>query len=84
MSKKDNSLAPVMPSRMMIRLSPLAGVVMFTFLLTGLAVCLWAMLVSGKVDLLPEKLDWDAIRNGEITHHIAKELAHVPFCQERC
>ena len=81
MSKKDNSLAPVMPSRMMIRLSPLAGVVMFTFLLTGLAACLWAMLVSGKVDLLPEKLDWDAIRNGEITHHIAKELAHVPFAK---
>ncbi|PTS82689.1 cell division protein FtsQ [Pseudomonas sp. HMWF032] len=81
MSKKDNSLAPVLPSPMMIRLSPLAGLVMFAFLLTGLAFCLWAMFVSGKVDLLPNKVSWDEIRNGEITHRINKELANVPFAK---
>lgn len=81
MSKKDNSLAPVLPSPMMIRLSPVAGLVMFAFLLVGLACCLWAMFVSGKVDLLPNKVSWDEIRNGEITHRINKELANVPFAK---
>lgn len=81
MSKKDTSLAPVLPSNMMIRLSPVAGLVMFAFLLIGLLCCLWAMLVSGKVDLLPNKVSWDDIRNGEITHRIAKELANVPFAK---
>lgn len=81
MSKKDTSLAPVLPSNMMIRLSPVAGLVMFAFLLIGLLCCLWAMLVSGKVDLLPNKVSWDDIRNGEITHRIAKELTNVPFAK---
>lgn len=81
MSKKDASLAPVPPSAMMIRLSPPAGLVMFAFLLAGLACTLWAMFVSGKVDLLPDKISWTDIRNGEITHRIAKELANVPFAK---
>lgn len=81
MSKKDSSIAPVPPSATMIRLSPPAGLVMFAFLLAGLACTLWAMFVSGKVDLLPEKISWDDIRNGEITHRIAKELANVPFAK---
>lgn len=81
MSKKDASLAPVPPSATTIRLSPPAGLVMLAFLLAGLACTLWAMFVSGKVDLLPEKISWDDIRNGEITHRIAKELANVPFAK---
>lgn len=78
MSKKDPSLAPVPPSPMMIRLSPLAGLAMFAFMLVGLVSCLWAMF-SGKVDLWPDHLGWEEVRNGEITHHIADELANVPL-----
>jgi alginate O-acetyltransferase complex protein AlgJ len=81
MSKKDASLAPVLPSAMMIRLSPLAGVVMAVFLSAGLLFCLWAMFVSHRVDLLPEKVSWSDIRNGEITHRIARELSAVPFAK---
>lgn len=81
MSKKGSSIAPVMPSAMMIRLSPLAGVVMFVFLLSGLGFCLWAMFVSDKVDLLPDQVTWTDFRDGEITHRIARELAEVPFAK---
>lgn len=81
MVKKDASLAPVMPSAMMKRLSPLAGVVMALFLLGGLLFSLWAIVVSGRVQLLPEKVTWDDVREGEITHRIARELAKVPFAQ---
>ena len=82
MSKKDASLAPVPPSAMTILLSPVAGVVMFVFLLAGLLSCLWAMFVSGKVDLLPKEHGWAAISEGEITHHIAKELSHVTLARK--
>lgn len=82
MSKKDASLAPVPPSAMTILLSPVAGVVMFVFLLAGLLSCLWAMFVSGKVDLLPKDHGWAAIGEGEITHHIAKELSHVALARK--
>ena len=81
MAKKDASIAPVMPSAMMIRLSPLAGVVMFIFLLSGLGFCLWAMFVSHKVDLLPDTVTWADVRDGEITHRIARELSAVPFAK---
>lgn len=81
MAKKDASLVPKMPSAMMIRLSPLAGIVMFIFLLSGLAFCLWAMFVTGSVKLLPEKVTWEDIREGEITHYIARELSVVPFAK---
>lgn len=81
MPKKDASLAPVMPSAMMKRLSPLAGVIMALFLLAGLLFSLWAMFVSGRVQLLPEQVSWADIREGEITHRIARELAKVPFAQ---
>jgi alginate O-acetyltransferase complex protein AlgJ len=82
MSKKDASLAPVPPGAMTILLSPVAGLVMFVFLLAGLVSCLWAMFVSGKVDLLPKEHGWAAIREGEITHHIAKELSHVSLARK--
>ena len=82
MSKKDASLAPVPPSAMTILLSPVAGVVMFVFLLAGLLSCLWAMFVSGKVDLLPKEHGWAAISEGEITHQIAKELSHVTLARK--
>ncbi|VXC43598.1 Cell division protein FtsQ [Pseudomonas sp. 8Z] len=81
MSKKDSSLAPVMPSAMMIRLSPLAGWVMLAFMLSGLGFNLWAMLVSGKVQLLPETPSWADVRSGEVTHRIARELTAVPFAK---
>ncbi|TBU95619.1 alginate O-acetyltransferase AlgX-related protein [Phytopseudomonas dryadis] len=81
MPKQDASLAPLPPSAMMIRLSPLAGGVMGVFLMAGLAFCLWAIFVSGKVDLLPEKVTWSDIRSGEITHRIARELAGVPLAK---
>lgn len=80
MPKIDPSLLPVPPSALMIRLSPLAGVCMFGFMLAGLVACLWAMII-GKVDLWPEHMDWQAVRNGEITHHIARELSHVSMAQ---
>lgn len=81
MSKKDSSIAPVPPSASMIRLSPPAGLTFLAFLVAGLICTLWAMFVSGKVDLLPDKISWDDVRNGEITHRIAKELANVPFAK---
>lgn len=81
MSKKDASLAPVMPSAMMIRLSPLAGVVMLVFLLTGLAFCLWAIIISQKVELMPEQVSWEAFRDGELTQRIGRELVEVPIAR---
>jgi len=81
MSKIDPSLRPVPPSPLMIRLSPLAGLSMLAFMLVGLVACVWAM-ATGKVDLWPDHLNWQAVRNGEITHHIAHELSHVAVAQE--
>ncbi|MCU1717236.1 alginate O-acetyltransferase AlgX-related protein [Pseudomonas sp. 5P_3.1_Bac2] len=82
MTKKDASLAPVPPSAMTIRLSPLAGIVMALFLLSGLCACLWAMLVSHSVDWLPKQVNWQVLRDGDITHHIAKELSHVELARK--
>lgn len=81
MSKKDASLAPVMPSAMMIRLSPLAGIVMFVFLLSGLLFCLWSMFVTQKVNLVPDSVSWEEFWSGELTHRIARELPAVPFAR---
>lgn len=81
MPKIDPSLQPVPPSPLTIRLSPLAGLSMLAFMLVGLVACVWAM-ATGKVDLWPDHLDWQAVRNGEITHHIAHELSHVAVAQE--
>jgi alginate O-acetyltransferase complex protein AlgJ len=75
------SPAPVPPSAITLRLSPLAGVVLLLFLLVGLLCAGWAML-SGKIDLLPAKVSWDDIRHGAVTHRIAKELASVPFAEQ--
>ncbi|MDZ3994387.1 alginate O-acetyltransferase AlgX-related protein [Pseudomonas sp. Teo4] len=80
MSKKDPALEPVPPSPMMMRLSPVAGVSLFAFMLAGLVACLWAMF-SGKVDLWPEHLGWEGVRDGEITHHIAHELSNVSLAK---
>lgn len=82
MSKKDASLAPVMPSAMMIRLSPLAGIVMFVFLLSGLLFCLWSMFVTQEVDLVPDSVSWEDFRDGELTHRIARGLPVVPFARK--
>jgi alginate O-acetyltransferase complex protein AlgJ len=82
MSKKDASLAPVPASAMTIRLSPLAGIVMALFLGCGLLACLWAMLVSHSVDWLPKQVTWQVLRDGDITHHIAKELSHVELARK--
>jgi alginate O-acetyltransferase complex protein AlgJ len=76
-----SSPAPVPPSAITLRLSPLAGVVLLLFLVVGLLCAGWAML-SGKIDLLPPKLSWDDIRHGAVTHRIAKELAGVPFAEQ--
>lgn len=81
MASKDASLAPVPPSPMMIRLSPPAGLVMALFLAAGLAFSLWAVAVSGKVELLPETFSWEDFKSGEFTHHIARQLNAVPFAQ---
>lgn len=76
-----SSPAPVPPSAITLRLSPLAGVVLLLFLVVGLLCAGWAML-SGKIDLLPPKVSWDDIRHGAVTHRIAKELAGVPFAEQ--
>jgi alginate O-acetyltransferase complex protein AlgJ len=65
------------------KLSPLAGVVMLIFLLSGLASVLWAMFVSDKVALKPpQSLSWEQVFDGEVTHFIAKELANVAFAKQ--
>ncbi|MDP3847349.1 MAG: cell division protein FtsQ [Pseudomonas sp.] len=76
-----SSPAPVPPSAITTRLSPLGGVVLLLFLVVGLLCAGWAML-SGKIDLLPPKVSWDDIRHGAVTHRIAKELAGVPFAEQ--
>ncbi|WP_313740147.1 alginate O-acetyltransferase AlgX-related protein [Pseudomonas sp.] len=80
MSKSDPSLRPTLPSPLTTRLSPLAGLSLVAFMAVGLFACLWAI-GTGRVDPWPEHLDWRALRNGDITHHIAHELTHVPVAQ---
>jgi alginate O-acetyltransferase complex protein AlgJ len=75
------SPAPVPPSPLTQRLSPVAGIVLLVFLACGLLFCIWSM-AKGKLDLIPDKLDRDAVFHGEITHHIAKELAKSPFAEK--
>lgn len=80
MASKDASLAPVPPSAIMIRLSPLAGLFMLLFLAAGLGFCLWAI-ASGKVELLPKKPSWAAFTQGDFTRQIADQLDAVPMAQ---
>jgi alginate O-acetyltransferase complex protein AlgJ len=59
-------------------LAPLAGVVFALFLAIGLLSCAWALLTD-RLSLWPERVDRHALLEGEITHHIAKELAKAPL-----
>lgn len=76
-----SSPAPVPPSELNARLSPLAGVVLVLFFVCGLLSCIWAV-YSGRVELIDGRPSWDELRNGEITHRIADELANVPFPEQ--
>lgn len=73
-----SSPAPVPPSELSVRMSPLAGVVLVLFFVCGLLSCVWAV-YTGRVELVDGQPSWDALRNGEVTHRIADELANVPF-----
>lgn len=72
------SPAPQPPSVTSTRLAPLAGIVFALFLALGLASCAWALL-SERLSLWPERVDRHALLEGELTHHIAKELAKAPL-----
>lgn len=72
------SPAPQPPSASSVRLAPLAGVVFALFLAIGLLSCAWALLTD-RLSLWPERVDRHALLEGEITHHIAKELAKAPL-----
>lgn len=72
------SPAPQPPSATQVRLAPLAGMVFALFLAVGLGSCGWALL-SDRLSLWPERLDRHALLEGELTHHIAKELAKAPL-----
>lgn len=72
------SPAPQPPSATQVRLAPLAGLVFALFLAVGLGSCGWALL-SDRLSLWPERLDRHALLEGELTHHIAKELAKAPL-----
>lgn len=76
-----SSPAPVPPSELSVRLSPLAGVVLVLFFVCGLLSCLWAV-YTGRVDLIEGRPSWDALLHGEVTHRIADELANVPFPEQ--
>ncbi|GAC1036466.1 cell division protein FtsQ [Pseudomonas sp. No.117] len=72
------SPAPQPPSATQVRLAPLAGLVFALFLAVGLGSCGWALL-SDRLSLWPERLNRHALLEGELTHHIAKELAKAPL-----
>jgi len=72
------SPAPQPPSATTVRLAPLAGLVFALFLALGLGSCAWALLTD-RLSLWPERLDRHALLEGELTHHIAKELAKAPL-----
>ncbi|WP_454252547.1 alginate O-acetyltransferase AlgX-related protein [Pseudomonas sp. Marseille-Q7302] len=72
------SPAPQPPSAASTRLAPLAGGVFALFLAVGLGSCAWALLTD-RLSLWPEQVDRHALLEGEITHHIAKELAKAPL-----
>ncbi|WP_295517835.1 cell division protein FtsQ [uncultured Pseudomonas sp.] len=72
------SPAPQPPSATSVRLAPVAGVVFALFLAIGLASCAWA-LFTDRLSLWPGQVDRHALLEGEITHHIAKELAKAPL-----
>lgn len=72
------SSAPQPPSASSVRLAPLAGVVFALFLAIGLLSCAWALLTD-RLSLWPEQVDRHALLEGELTHHIAKELAKAPL-----
>ncbi|MEL7557325.1 alginate O-acetyltransferase AlgX-related protein [Stutzerimonas chloritidismutans] len=76
-----SSPAPIPPSALSVRLSPLAGVVLVLFFVCGLLSCLWAV-YTGRVELIDGRPTWDALRHGEVTHRIADELANVPFPEQ--
>lgn len=72
MSQPSN--APLAPSELALRTSPLAGVTLAVFLGIGLLSCA-ALVASGKLQWLPTTVDRDAVLHGEVTHALAKQLS---------
>lgn len=58
------------------RASKLSGYVLTALLGAGLVSCGW-LFYSGKVDVLPEQLTFDALMHGEATHKVAKQLSNA-------
>jgi len=69
-----NTNAPPPPSELAVRLSKVAGYTLVVLLAVGLISCV-ALLLSGKVDMLPPNLTRDAALHGDVTHKIAKQLS---------
>lgn len=75
------SIAPVAPSALDLRASPLAGWVLALFLTAGLLSCLWLML-KGPVSFLPQHVDRDMLLHGELTRRFAKQLQEAPLARQ--
>lgn len=76
----ESSTAPVPPSELAIRTSPLAGATLLVLLTAGLLSCGW-LAMQGKIEALPSKLSTNAVLEGDVTHRIAKELSAASLPQ---
>jgi alginate O-acetyltransferase complex protein AlgJ len=72
------STAPVPPSALALRASPVAGVAFLMFMIGGLASSSW-LAWHQHVELLPPTLTTEAILEGDVTHRIARELSKAPL-----
>ena len=72
------STAPVPPSTLALRVSPVAGVAFVMFMIGGLVSSSW-LVWHRHVELLPPTLTTEAILEGDVTHRIAKQLSRAPL-----
>jgi len=69
-----SSNVPPPPSNFAVRISKLPAYALFGLLGVGLISC-GALLLSGKVEMLPPNLTPDDVMHGDVTHKIAKQLS---------
>lgn len=79
MSQPSN--APLAPTELALRSSPLAGMTLAAFLGIGLVSC-GVLMASGKLQWLPGNVDSDAVLHGEVTHALARQLSATVLAEQ--
>lgn len=68
--------APVSPSELAVRISPLAGLSLSLFMAAGLMSSGW-LLIHDQNQWLPTRVSSEQIMQGEVTHRISRELSRA-------